>query len=164
MRTVYTTKTQSGTKKLAANLAKKAWSLAPGRKALTLALSGNLGSGKTTFVQGFANALGIKKPPKSPTFILLQAFPPGIKNQELGIKNLVHIDAYRIEKPKELLHLGLKEVLNDPHNIVLIEWAEKIKKLLPKNATWIYFKHAGKNNRLIIFNNADLKFKKILKS
>lgn len=141
------------TKKLAVLLAKNVVSTRHSKSAKVLALSGNLGSGKTTFVQGFARGLGIKEVPKSPTFVLVQIFPFATSDVANGkhrmLKSLVHIDAYRLEKPKELLHLGFKEILRDPHNIVVIEWAEKVKNLLPKNTVRIYFKHAGKNKRMI---------------
>ena len=109
--------------------------------ALIIALSGDLGSGKTTFVQGFLRAAGIKKKITSPTFVLVKRF-----------KNIYHIDCYRIRQARELIKLGLKEVFKNPQNIVLIEWAEKIKRILPKDAIWIKFKHGGKiNERTIIF-------------
>ena len=153
MKNSFLTKSSAETKKLAAKLSKILAKKHGQKHALVIALSGNLGSGKTTFVQGLAGGLGIKEIPKSPTFILMQIFPiPSPKSYKLKAKSLVHIDAYRLEKPKELLHLGLKEILHDPHNIVVIEWAEKIKKLLPKDTMWIYFKHKGKNKRKIIVN------------
>lgn len=154
MKKSFLTKNSSETKKGAAKLAKKLAKKQGQKHALTLALSGNLGSGKTTFVQGFAKGLGIKEIPKSPTFILLQVFPfatPCVaRGQHRLLKSFVHIDTYRLERPKELLHLGLKEILRDPHNIVVIEWAEKVKTLLPKDAMWIKFRHAGRNKREIL--------------
>ncbi len=105
-----------------------------------LALTGELGSGKTTFTQGFLRGLGVRRGGTSPTFILMRrhALRSG------RFKNVYHIDAYRIKDPDEFLSLGLKEILADPQNIVLIEWAEKLKKLLPKNAARLYFHHGKK--------------------
>jgi len=109
------------------------------KKALVLALSGELGGGKTTFVQGFMTGAGIKKKITSPTFVLL-------KNYKL----IYHIDCYRLKKAKELLDLGLREILINPKNIVLIEWPEIVKKYLPKSAIWIKFKYGKKENERII--------------
>lgn len=121
------------------------------KNALVLALAGDLGSGKTTFVQGFLRAVGIRKKITSPSFVLIKNYKLRIKNR--GYKNIYHIDCYRTKKSKELLDLGLKEILNNPKNIVLIEWSERIKKILPKeNLVWIKFEHGGKENiRKIIF-------------
>lgn len=149
MKKSFLTKNSSETKKLAISIANEVKKKHDCKNAFILALSGNLGSGKTTFVHGFAKGLGIKELLKSPTFILMQIFSVPPKSYKLKAKSLIHIDAYRLEKPKELLHLGLKEILRDPHNIVVIEWAEKVKKLLSKDTIWIYFKHAGKNKRKI---------------
>ena len=104
-----------------------------------MALSGELGGGKTTFVQGFMTGAGIKKKITSPTFVLL-------KNYKL----IYHIDCYRLKKAKELLDLGLREILINPKNIVLIEWPEIVKKYLPKSAIWIKFKYGKKENERII--------------
>jgi tRNA threonylcarbamoyladenosine biosynthesis protein TsaE len=64
-------------------------------------------------------------------------------------KNLYHIDCYRLNKPKELLDLDFKEIISNPQNIVLIEWAEKVRKILPKNTIWINFKIINQNERKI---------------
>ena len=116
------------------------------KNALILALSGNLGSGKTTFVQGFLRAAGIRRKITSPTFVLIKNY----KIQTENYKRVYHIDCYRIKKSKELLDLGLKEILNNPENIVLIEWPERIKKILPKDLIWIKFKHGEKENKRIL--------------
>jgi len=138
------------TKNFALSLAKKFLAdKAKTKNALVFALSGDLGSGKTTFVQGFLKGLGVRKKITSPTFVL-------IKNYELRIKNYgnrkraYHIDCYRIKKSKELLSLGLKEILNNPQNIALIEWPENIKRILPKNAIWLKFEHGENFNKRII--------------
>lgn len=106
-----------------------------------IALSGELGTGKTTFVQGFAKGLGIKEKIISPTFVLIRQHPvPHSKSI------LYHIDLYRIEK--NFNQIGLKEILKNPYNIVLIEWGEKLKNL-PKNTTKISIRKKGENRRLI---------------
>mgnify|MGYP001576635066 CR=1 FL=1 len=112
------------------------------RGAFVIALSGELGSGKTTFVQGFVRGLGIKKRMTSPTFIIFRRF----KLSALSFKFLYHVDAYRIKKSADLAMLGFKEILKNPKNILLIEWPENIKKIVPKEVLWILFKHGKKEN------------------
>ncbi|MBI4117406.1 MAG: tRNA (adenosine(37)-N6)-threonylcarbamoyltransferase complex ATPase subunit type 1 TsaE, partial [Parcubacteria group bacterium] len=161
MRSVIT-KNSKETRKLAGELASRLAGLKPHlarqkNKALILALSGELGSGKTTFIKGFSKALGIKEKILSPTFVLIHRH----KIKKTGFKNLYHIDAYRLKSGKSLLELGVKEILGNPENIVLIEWADRVRKIIPKNALWIQLKHsdpeaepsarygAGKNKRRI---------------
>ncbi len=121
-------------KKIAANL----------KGGAILALTGELGSGKTTFAQGLAKGLGIKQRIISPTFILVRKY-------DLESKNFYHIDLYRLETEieREVRNLGIEEIWDDSENIVVIEWAEKIKKMIPENATWIEFKNLGENERKI---------------
>jgi tRNA threonylcarbamoyladenosine biosynthesis protein TsaE len=103
-----------------------------------LALSGNLGSGKTTFVKGLAKGLKIAKKIKSPSFVIMKSYQiPGRK------LSFWHLDLYRLKKGRgEFLDLGGEEILNNPKNIIAIEWPEKIGKLLPKGAISIRFAHA----------------------
>lgn len=118
---------------------------------LILALEGNLGSGKTVFTQGLARVLGIKEKVASPTFVLLKIYqlPPRI-----GFKYLVHIDCYRLDSAKDLLGLGFKNLLKDKYAILVIEWADRIRKLLPKNTLRILFKHGRSfNERLLQIYN-----------
>jgi tRNA threonylcarbamoyladenosine biosynthesis protein TsaE len=109
-----------------------------------IALSGDLGSGKTTFIQGFAEGLGITNRLVSPTFILMRQYP-------IQSGKLYHLDVYRLEKnaEEEARDLGLMEILSDPDNIVVIEWAEKIKNILPPNTQWIDFQYIDENARKI---------------
>ena len=113
------------------------------RGALILGLEGELGSGKTTFVQGFIRGLGIKKRTVSPTFIIFRRL--AIKRGKF--KNLYHVDAYRIKNPKELLRIGFRDVLDSPENIVVIEWADIIKKILPKNIYHLRFTHGADSTK-----------------
>jgi tRNA threonylcarbamoyladenosine biosynthesis protein TsaE len=113
--------------------------------AAVLALQGELGAGKTTFVQGLAKALKIKERVLSPTFVIMKRF----KIYDLRFMNLHHIDCYRIKNSKELMQLGFKEIIKEPKNLVVIEWAEKVKKILPKEAVWIKFEQAGEDERKI---------------
>ncbi len=143
----YSTKNYKETRKLGGILAGKIKSK-KNKKALVLGLEGDLGGGKTTFLQGFAKGLGIKQRVLSPTFVILKRF----KIRKSRLNNFYHIDCYRIENPKELLTLGLKEIISDPKNIVAIEWAERIKKNLPRNTIWINFEFIDKNKRKIKIN------------
>ncbi len=112
-----------------------------------MALSGNLGSGKTTFVQGLARGLGIKQRIISPTFILMRQYE-GVGGH--GGK-FYHIDLYRLEDniEQELRNLGIEEILGKAENIVAIEWAEKVKEILPDNTIWISFENLGDERRKI---------------
>ncbi len=108
-----------------------------------LALHGDLGSGKTTFVQGLAKGLGITGNIISPTFIIVRTYtlPTG--------GNFYHIDLYRIESEQDIEGLGLSEIMADPNNIVAIEWPEKIAGLLPKHAKALHFRYLNDDNREI---------------
>ena len=108
-------------------------------------MEGELGTGKTTFVKGFSKALGVKEKVLSPTFVLIHRH----KIEKSGFKKLYHIDAYRLKSGKDLLKLGVREIFENPENIVLIEWADRVKKTVPKNAIWIHFDHLGVDKRKI---------------
>jgi tRNA threonylcarbamoyladenosine biosynthesis protein TsaE len=101
------------------------------RAATIITLHGDLGAGKTTFTQGFARGLGIKRRLISPTFVIMRRYQMPIRKQ---FKNLYHIDAYRLKNPDGLETLGLAAIFSDPTAIVLIEWPENIKKLLKNRA------------------------------
>ena len=135
---IITTRSAAETKKIASKLAKEIAAHASDH-ARVIALSGNLGAGKTTFVQGFARSLGVRERIQSPTFVLMKIY--SLKRRK-NIKHLVHIDAYRIESLSEIEHLGLRELFDDKDAVILIEWADRIKKILPKDARWITFSHA----------------------
>lgn len=110
----------------------------------TIGLIGELGSGKTTFVQGLAKGLGIKKRIISPTFVFIR---PHSLPAKQGV--LYHVDLYRIGGSDEVRGLGLEEIWSEPRNIVVIEWAEKIKKILPEKTIKAFFEYLGKNKRRI---------------
>ena len=106
-------------------------------RSLVLALSGNLGAGKTTFIKSFIRSMGVKKRITSPTFLILRRF--AINNKIF--KNIFHVDAYRIKDEKDLRGINIRDVLKEPSNIVLVEWADRIKKVLPKETIWVKFKY-----------------------
>ncbi len=100
------------------------------QRGIVIGLIGELGAGKTTFAQGFAEGLGIKNRIISPTFILMRKYG-----------DFYHIDLYRLEKDveNEVRNLGLFDIWEKPENIILIEWAEKIENILPKDSIKIEF-------------------------
>jgi len=114
-------------------------SLDPGE---TLALFGDLGGGKTTFLQGVAQGLGIKGRILSPTFII---------SREYSLKEggkFYHFDWYRFDNERQAQFLGIEELFGNK-NIVAIEWADRAGSLLPKKRIEIYFKYQGENKRQI---------------
>ncbi len=108
-----------------------------------IALKGDLGAGKTTFMQGVAKGLGIKKKILSPTFSLMKKFKINSNPKSF----LYHFDCYRFESEKEVLDLGFEEIISNLNNIIFIEWPEKIKGVLPKNIINIIFKNLSENIR-----------------
>jgi tRNA threonylcarbamoyladenosine biosynthesis protein TsaE len=104
--------------------------LVPGKMATIVALSGDLGAGKTTFSQGVARALGVEEQVTSPTFVLQKIYL--LKDQSFD--RLVHMDAYRLERPEQLNALGWNEITSDPKTLVLLEWPEHVSGGLPGNA------------------------------
>jgi len=108
---------------------------------LVFGFVGNLGAGKTTFIQSFAKGLGVKGRLTSPTFVLMKKYG-----------NLYHLDCYRIKSHKDIMALDFQEVVSNFKNVILIEWAEKIKKILPKDTVWIKFKILNKDKRKIEIN------------
>jgi len=120
----YITNSSEATKRLAKKLAPQ---LKGGE---VIGLVGELGTGKTVFVQGLAEALGIKETVNSPTFVLMKIY--GItpaKGGKSGIKHLVHIDAYRLESFDQLKEIGAEEYLNQKDCLIVVEWADKVPEI-----------------------------------
>jgi tRNA threonylcarbamoyladenosine biosynthesis protein TsaE len=113
-------------------------------KACVIALSGDLGGGKTAFCQGLAKACGIKEEITSPTFVIFNRY-----NSLHKFKNFYHFDCYRLESAKDVNNLGFKEIINNPDNLVAIEWAEIIKDALPKDVLYLKFEFVSENQRKI---------------
>ena len=135
------------------NLSEKAIEIAKKqsrKNAAVLGLVGDLGGGKTSFTQGLAKNLGIKKDILSPTFILMQSYP--LSGKKSPWKNFYHLDAYRVKSSKEILKLGFEEITKDSQNIVVVEWADIIKDIMPKNTLWIEFEWLDENERKITLN------------
>jgi tRNA threonylcarbamoyladenosine biosynthesis protein TsaE len=112
--------------------------------ATVVALSGDLGAGKTTFVQTVARSLGVVEPVRSPTFIIMQIFeiPGG------AFRKLIHIDAYRLKSLHELEVLGWKEIVADPANLIFIEWPEQVPGALGETAQKVTLSGDGDVRRI----------------
>lgn len=107
--------------------------------ATIVALSGDLGAGKTTFAQGIARALGVEEAVTSPTFVLEKIYE--LTGQKWA--RLIHIDAYRLKSEHELEVLGWKEIARDCGNLILIEWPEMVAELIPADAIRIMISGDG---------------------
>ncbi|MEK7664402.1 MAG: tRNA (adenosine(37)-N6)-threonylcarbamoyltransferase complex ATPase subunit type 1 TsaE [Patescibacteria group bacterium] len=152
-----TTNSAKETKEIGVALVKQILQQKVSKTAIILSLQGDLGAGKTTFLQGFAKGLGIEEKVLSPTFVILKKFKiteiknqkSKIKNTNQKLKNLYHVDCYRLKNEKDLEVLGFKEIISNPQNIVAIEWPEKIEKILPKEIILIKFQHYAENHRTL---------------
>ncbi|MAF79948.1 tRNA (adenosine(37)-N6)-threonylcarbamoyltransferase complex ATPase subunit type 1 TsaE [bacterium] len=136
---------EQDTKQFAAQFVKKVFQR-KSKGALVVALSGELGAGKTVFAKGFAKGLGLRKRIVSPTFVF-------VRRHEISggqFRNFYHVDAYRVQNKKSLAGLGLDEVFSDSTSLVLVEWAENVKSLLPKDTVWVRIKHGKEEKERII--------------
>ncbi|MDQ7814425.1 MAG: tRNA (adenosine(37)-N6)-threonylcarbamoyltransferase complex ATPase subunit type 1 TsaE [Patescibacteria group bacterium] len=98
-----------------------------------LAISGELGAGKTTFIQALSKVLGIKKHTLSPTFSLMRSYR--LPRTYQGIKRIIHVDAYRFAAERELVVLDLDEEMADGSSVLVVEWPEKIPNWLSRHAS-----------------------------
>ena len=106
-------------------------------------LIGDVGAGKTTFTRGLAEGLGVKEPITSPSFTISKSYPlPNHKG------HLIHYDFYRLPDPGLMLD-DLRENLESPDNVIVIEWGKSIENTLPKNHTKIEIKYNENNTREI---------------
>ena len=113
-----------------------------------VSLEGTLCAGKTTLLQGLARGLSIKKNLTSPTFILFRTVR--LPKEQRTIKWLMHADAYRIAKPQEFVAAGFLDFLGEPSTLTVIEWGDKIKKLLPRGTQRVILKQSGRVRSVII--------------
>jgi len=111
-----------------------------------IAFYGDLGTGKTTFVQGLAQGLGVKEMVNSPTFVIMKLYD--LKNEK--IKKFCHIDTYRLNNSQELDDLGVEEYWQENNTVSAVEWAEKVEDMLPQNCIRIRLKSLGEKKREII--------------
>ncbi len=118
--------------------------------AVVVALSGDLGAGKTAFTQTLAKHLGVKNKITSPTFVILKKYP--IKKSK-DHKFLFHIDAYRLKSERELLYLGWEELISNQDNLILIEWPEIVESIIPNDAAYVYIAHREDGSRSLELKN-----------
>jgi len=144
------TQNEEETKKTAKALLKE-W-LSVNRKndsSWLVCLRGDLGGGKTTFVKGLAEELGVKETVNSPTFVIMRKY---VSSKKMNKKYaLYHFDCYRINDPKDVLDLGWEEIIGGKNNIILVEWPERIEKILPRNKLNIEFDFIDETSRSIKF-------------
>lgn len=145
-----TTNNPRETKALAKSLAESVLKEKPKKNALIIGFQGDLGAGKTIFIKSFIRALGVKHRITSPTFLISRRFAlPKTSNYE----NVFHVDAYRITETKELKEVGIDKAIKNPGNIVLIEWADRVRGVLPKGTVWVKFKHGEREEQRYITIN-----------
>jgi tRNA threonylcarbamoyladenosine biosynthesis protein TsaE len=150
MKIIYLTNSSKQTRRLGYVLAKEILKTKLKRKKpFILGLTGELGGGKTTFLQGFARGLGIKERVLSPTFVIMRKFKIPIKKLPSPFFNFYHIDCYRLRKIKEILDIDFRKIISSTQSIVAIEWADKIRNILPRDTIWIKFKFVDKEKRKI---------------
>lgn len=125
-------------------------SLTPKDNATVLALTGDLGAGKTAFTKSLGRALGVKGEITSPTFVIMKTYPIP---QHPFLKNLTHIDAYRIESDDEMRVLGFEALLTDPNRLIVIEWPERIRGVVPNDAQGISFVIQNGNERMVTYGS-----------
>ncbi|MBU4369649.1 tRNA (adenosine(37)-N6)-threonylcarbamoyltransferase complex ATPase subunit type 1 TsaE [Patescibacteria group bacterium] len=145
-----------------------------------IGLIGELGAGKTVFIKGLAQGLNIKKTITSPTFVLMKVYP--VKSCEAGsptakfnrvnpinnlrqrriclgrkqstINNFIHVDAYRLKSAQDLIDIGIKDYLSKKTAVTVIEWADQVKNILPKNRILVKIKMGrNPNQRIFEINN-----------
>jgi tRNA threonylcarbamoyladenosine biosynthesis protein TsaE len=144
----FLSKSPAQTQKMGRELARIILKGGQKKSALVLALVGDLGGGKTTFLQGFAKGLGIEEKILSPTFVIMKRF----RLKKAGFENFYHLDCYRIKNSREILELSFKEDLLRSENIIAVEWSEKIADILPAGSLEIKFKFLDNKKRKIIIS------------
>lgn len=118
-------------------------------RATVIALSGDLGAGKTTLTQALAKQMGVTETVTSPTFVIMKEYIP----LSSPFRALVHLDAYRIEDEVELTPLRFAEKLRTPETLIVIEWPERISGVLPKQHTRIHLTHDGDMRQMTHFSH-----------
>lgn len=119
------------------------------KEATLVTLSGELGAGKTTFTKALARALTITETITSPTFVLEKRYSI---SEGAPFKQLIHIDAYRLDENDNLEILGLTELMKDSNVLIVLEWPEKIAGKLPSPTTAISFKVQENGTRTISYD------------
>jgi len=119
--------------------------------ATVIGFRGDLGSGKTTFAQGVARALGVEEQVTSPTFVIQKSYT--LPKEVRGFARLVHMDAYRIETLDELRPLKFQELLKDPKTLLIIEWPDKVRDALPEYTKYVDFEYVLNEGRTVSYDH-----------
>lgn len=136
----YISVSEDKTKEIASKIAKNMGET----QILPICLKGNLGSGKTLFVKGFAGCIGVDVTHvKSPTYTYSRKY-------ETPKRNIYHFDYYRLEKADNLVIQELDEILHNSNSYILIEWPEKVEHIIPKPYIEIHFEVGNSPNERII--------------
>lgn len=162
----YKTRSAAETKKVARLFAEEVMAMPSRRRAFVVLFKGDLGAGKTTFIQSLLRELGVKKKVVSPTFALLRSyklpvsilsprslslsFPRRRESSSFAFTTAHHFDCYRIGEAKEMQELGFGELVKDPRNIILIEWPDRIKELLPREKVTVVLSYGETINERTI--------------
>lgn len=151
-KTTFLSSSSQETKKIAEEIIQRSIEKKPNRKgALVVALSGELGAGKTNFTQGVASFLGVYRTVTSPTFVIMKRYDIAKENRQAAsfrdVDTLFHFDCYRVYEEKELEELNWEEIISNPKHLVLVEWAERVKNILPDDAVWVTISSRGEEER-----------------
>jgi tRNA threonylcarbamoyladenosine biosynthesis protein TsaE len=141
------TKSPEETKELAGEIIEKL-AMSEGERGTStiIALQGNLGAGKTVFVKGVAEYLGVEGVVTSPTFVIEKVY---MLPEDAPWKHLIHIDAYRLEGEEELSGIGWNDTATNPNNLIVMEWPEQVGLGVPERALWIEIEAVDENTRKI---------------
>lgn len=121
-------------------------------KAKVIALSGDLGAGKTTLTKEIGKLLGIKENIISPTFVIMKIYKIDEKSKYFSnFKKLIHIDAYRLNSGGELRKIGWKEISCDKDNLIIIEWPERVEECLDNDVCLVKLGHIDDETRTFEF-------------
>ena len=121
-------------------------------KAKIVALSGDLGAGKTTLTKEIGKLLGIKNNIISPTFVIMKIYEINTSSEYYTkFKKLIHIDAYRLNKASELLKIGWQELIEDKDNLIIIEWPERVEECLDNDVCLVKLEHIDEETRTFEF-------------
>ena len=148
---LYEIATPASLQRLSSQLLRPTFSLPCNRKgAVVFSLEGELGSGKTTFVQGMGKTLGVRRPLQSPTFLIMREV--SLPRPVSGVDKLYHFDWYRVSREKDILALGWQEIVKNEKAVVAVEWGDRFLSLLPHGTTVVSLRHIpqGRGARVYI--------------
>lgn len=129
------------------NVAKIVWDNLPSQSPVVLGLRGDLGSGKTAFVKKMLEVSGSHDNVTSPTFVIQKKYH--LKNDFHNIKQIAHLDAYRLDSGEDLKKIGWLLLLKEEGTLILLEWPELVEGALPPTTKFIDFKFIDENTRQI---------------